>query len=337
MSQDAMNIGRSIATLIWRSWRAASNDGTWSASDEALTKALEFGVGGLLTAQWGNRIPAPVRRRVRDAARGAALQHGDHTTALVTLVRLLRQAGIEPIHVKGWSASRYYAAPLWRPGGDVVLCVGPTQQRVAAEVLTAHNASELADLHSAAPDLADRSWDVLLQRSQVVDLEGEAIRVLGHEDHLRLLALHFWRHLGESPRMLLDIAAALEAVQPDFDVEYFESGSRSRRLRVKAILGLAIRLVGAEAPLNFATASDCPTWLEKSVLQRWAAFRQPPGIVHPMRVCQRWHLDPRLPAWLIRTWGVIGQPTVGAIRLWKRLAGLGRRATGVELHRVRDF
>jgi hypothetical protein len=50
-----------------------------------------------------------------------------------------------------------------------------------------------------------------------VELNGAKIRILGAEDHLRLLCLHLLKHGAWRPLWLCDVAAALESRPSSFD------------------------------------------------------------------------------------------------------------------------
>jgi hypothetical protein len=61
------------------------------------------------------------------------------------------------------------------------------------------------------------TWDELFARSQLVPLGDSQIRILGDEDHLRIICLHLLRSGAWRPLWLCDVAVALETLSPDFD------------------------------------------------------------------------------------------------------------------------
>ena len=66
------------------------------------------------------------------------------------------------------------------------------------------------------PDASNRSgddWDKLFERSQVVMLNDQPVRILSDEDHLRLLCVHLLRSGARRPPWLCDVALLVEQVQ----------------------------------------------------------------------------------------------------------------------------
>jgi hypothetical protein len=129
-----------------------------------------------------------------------------------------------------------------------------------------------------------------------------AIRILGAEDHLRLLCLHLIRHSGlrgVQVRWLCDVAAALEAVPADFDWGYFRSGKRLLSQWAVAILGLAHHVLQARLPGAIAEeAAQVPHWLVKAQLSYWereartSLLPVQPGFMEELRRRTREDLDP---------------------------------------------
>src|SRR5262249_7200865 len=150
----------------------------------------------------------------RDLALAAAERERD----IVEVIDCLHSGGVEPILIKGWTAARHYAEPGLRPYGDIDVSVYPEQLDTAKNLLnSAAFPTWLVDLHGGVPDLVDRGWSMLFQRSQLLQLGETEVRVLSPEDHLRLLCLHLARHGAYRPLWLCDVAAALEARPADFD------------------------------------------------------------------------------------------------------------------------
>ena len=127
------------------------------------------------------------------------------------------------------------------------------------------------DLKAGLHDLPGRSMDDVYSRSQLAPLGNVHVRVLGMEDHLRLLCLHLLRHGAWRPLWLCDVAAALESMPQNFDWDYFMSGSKRHTAWVVCVLGLAHHLLGAgleRTPLD-EKAKRVPDWLVSEVLRRW--------------------------------------------------------------------
>jgi hypothetical protein len=98
-----------------------------------------------------------------------------------------------------------------------------------------------------------------------------AVRLLGAEDHLRLLCLHMLRHGAWRPLWLVDVAVALESRPTGFDWDYFLSGDRRRTGWAVSALAVAQQLLGARAqgtPVDTG-AGRLPRWLIPAVLEQW--------------------------------------------------------------------
>jgi putative nucleotidyltransferase-like protein len=224
---------------------------------------------------------------LRQAYRLHTLEADMHECDLIPLVRWLRGAGIEPLLGKGWAVARLYPEPGLRPYGDFDLCVSPEQYEPALAALGQPDAPRASvDLHrglsrprdgQAFSLLDDRRLEELYERSQLVPLGDVEVRVLGAEDHLRLLCLHMLSHGACRPLWLCDVGAALEARPADFDWDWLLTGDRRRTAGVIAALGLAHQLLGAridDTPVA-ERARALPGWLVPTVLRQWSTpFRQ---------------------------------------------------------------
>jgi hypothetical protein len=127
------------------------------------------------------------------------------------------------------------------------------------------------DLHCGAADLDDRPFDALQARALFQPMGDVTVRVLGPEDHLRLLCLHMLRHGAWRPLWLVDVAVALESRPADFDWEYFLSGDPRRTEWAASAIGVAHHLLGARVqgtPME-ASAGRLPRWLIPTVLDQW--------------------------------------------------------------------
>jgi len=197
------------------------------------------------------------------------------------VVPLLREAGVEPLLVKGWAAALLYPEPGLRPYGDIDLLVRPEQHTVAREALVA-GARAPVDLHRGLADLDDHELEDVFARSRHVPLGKVEIRIPSAEDHLRLLCLHAFRHGLSRAVWLCDIAAALESRATDFDWGRLLTGDRRRSEAVVAALGLARAMLAAElgpTPLA-ARAERLPRWLVPATLRQWgkgSGLREPMG------------------------------------------------------------
>ena len=121
--------------------------------------------------------------------------------------------------------------------------------------------------------------------SELVKLENTGVRVLGAEDHLRILCLHFLKHGGWRPLWLCDVAAGLESRPSTFDWDRCLGRSKRRADWIGCTVGLAHRLLGAnlgDAPVH-DRATHLPAWLVRSVMHQWNA-PYPPNL--PLIVSQ---------------------------------------------------
>lgn len=279
--------GRHVAAALVGTWRTALAPSRREA--EAIARVapqlVETGAAGLA---W--RRLAASTLRVSQAwrlLRLHALEIHDLWPARLRQVErtlvILQAAGIEPILVKGWSAARLYAEPMDRPLGDIDLCVGPADWQRAQDVLDRHPFEALnVDLHRGVADLDDRGWNEVWRRSRLLPLGESKIRVLGPEDHLRHLCLHFMRHGAWRPLWLCDVAAAMEASSADFDWDYFQHGQRWLTDWALCAISLAGALLEA-LPAGGQAGSFLPrhpAWLEDTVLSLWSAGGASDDAVH---------------------------------------------------------
>jgi hypothetical protein len=287
-----VRLGLWIAQTLAGAWRSSPPpfDMAPTELESLVPLLLETGAAGL--AYWRftadhsplttHDLPAdhPLRQAYRLHTLGAAVQE----EYLHDLLIDLRSAGIEPLIIKGWSIGRLYAAPGLRPSGDIDLCVRPEDLARTAEVL-AQGAGQYGsvDLHGGVADLDDRTWDEILSRSRLVPLNEVEVRILGAEDQLRHLCLHFMRHGAWRPLWLCDVAAALESLPPSFDWDYCFSGDHCLTEWVLCTIGLACRLLGARVaagsgdPRRARAAGSGDSrraqradWLAATVLHLWS-------------------------------------------------------------------
>lgn len=121
---------------------------------------------------------------------------------------------------------------------------------------------------------SNTAWDELFDRSQLVDLDGEGIRVLCAEDHLRILCLHFLRSGAWRPPWLCDVAIALETRAREFNWEVCLGRDRRQAKWIGCTIELAHQLLGAgcsHAPVE----KTLPRWLAPAVLAQWGRNRDP--------------------------------------------------------------
>ncbi len=304
--KSAVVIGERVAVALAGAWRRPAPLFPPSAQDLASAGPclLHTGAGGLgwRRLRRSNLRTTRPARELREALRLDTLQVCILEEHLKEVVGRLRSAGVEPVLIKGWSVARLYPEPGLRPYSDLDLCVRPDQLPATTKVLSAMaETHELVDLHEGVPEVADRTWEELYRRSRLGRLDNVDVRVLGPEDQLRLSCLHFWRHNACRPLWLCDIGAALEAIDDDFDWEYFLTGDPLLVDWIVTICALACRLLDARCkhPTIAERTKRLPRWLIRTVLWKCGpgVIKRPllhylrhPGEL-PAAVLYRW-LDP---------------------------------------------
>jgi hypothetical protein len=161
-----------------------------------------------------------------------------------------------------------------RPYGDIDLWIRAEEIEKAGRALFSCNGLNYpVEWHTEFQELEDRSLDQLFARSQRHRLRECDVRILGPEDHFRLLGLHALRHGIWRPVWLCDIAVVLESLPELFDWDYFLAGIRRCREWLGCIIGLAHRLLGARLDRVPAAIRDRepPAWIVRAVLQQWGS------------------------------------------------------------------
>jgi hypothetical protein len=293
---------RRIATALAGAWRDTPPPLSLSPAELAEVAPLLLATGAAGIAWWRVRQDPglrdlPAALELRQAYRLQTLRAAVTERLLHDVLPVLRSAGVEPLLAKGWAAGRLYPEPGLRPCGDIDLYVPPEQHAAALGALASGAAPPApVDLHRGFSDLDDCAAEELHARSRQVSLDGVELRLLGSEDHLRLLCLHLLRHGAWRPLWLCDVAVGLEARPPDFDWDLLLHGDRRRGDAVACALGLASRLLGArvEGTPVAGRAERLPSWLVPTVLRQWEAgfvwrepmaghLRRPAGLLGELR------------------------------------------------------
>ncbi len=241
---------------------------------EAVSSVLHR-AGSAALAWWrlrdGPLAHTQVVETLRQAFRLQSVEAAVHRRAIAAVFRRFRRHGLEPILAKGWAAARLYPDEAHRLYTDVDVAVSTAEHPAAAALICDEPVECAVDLHCGFPELADRTHDELRRRSVEVALGGEIVRVLGAEDHLRLLALHLLRHGAWRPIWLCDVGVAIEARPSHFDWEYLLWGNPRKTAWVTTVLALANALLDArleEAPAR-GRAVRLPGWTTGAVLEAW--------------------------------------------------------------------
>jgi hypothetical protein len=284
-----LSLGLMLATALAGAWRKSPPKSTMPGEDVAAIAPLLLKSGAGALGWWRFRHSdeqlLSAVQPLRETYLQCAIHSAESERELVEIFRVLRSSGVEPILIKGWAIARTYPETGLRPSGDIDLCVSPEQQAEAQAVVnTLANQQHSIDLdHDEVTRFSEFSFEELYGRSDLVNLDGTEIRVMGAEDHLRILCLHLLKHGAWRPLWLCDVAAALESRPANFDWDRCFGRNKRRADWIACIIGLAKRLLGAElgdAPVK-SRADSLPGWLVSSVLKQWSA-PHPPKLPLPL-------------------------------------------------------
>jgi len=281
-TRSPFRVGELIARALARSWEATPPPCDLS-DDELKTIApllIKSGAGALLWRRIQNTTLAQHESApdLQAVYRLQRLESLAHIQKIKTVINHLNSAGIDCVLMKGWSVARSYPEPGLRHYSDVDLCFAPRTVRTARQSLKSLGPLELyVDVHSGLGRHEKLAWSQIIGRAETVDLEGVSVRVLGAEDHLRLLCLHWLRHDAWNPIGLCDIAAALANRRSDFDWMVALGPDKKHADWMACALGLAHQLLGVEiegTPVA-QRARQLPAWLVMAVLERWETCLNP--------------------------------------------------------------
>jgi hypothetical protein len=266
---------------------------------------MRSGAGGLAWCKVRHsELNTDVTDRFHQVYRLQSLQAALHHRSLKRIIPLLRDIGVEPMLVKGWSIARMYPEVAMRPYCDLDLCVSPDEYRKASEALKdieAHGTN--VDLHEGFGKFYDDRTEDIFASSRLVKLDDIHVRVLCAEDNVRYLCMHLLRHGAVRPLWLCDIAVALESRTSEFDWDRCLAGSRREADWVACAIGLASILLGTDiedTPIAHR-AEKLPGWLIKAVLRDWGTpFRSPRQVSLMLRQPSR--LLSELPEELLSHW-----------------------------------
>jgi hypothetical protein len=282
----------------------------------------------------------PTGQGFRNAYRLCTLEAEVHALETVRVLQRLDEAGVETLVAKGWAAARHYPEVGLRQYTDLDLLVRPTHVVAARTALASLTGLEyLVDLHEGARHLDALRFDDLAARAEHAAIGERALRVLGPEDHLRVLAVHALRHGVFRPLWLVDLAVAMEARPLGFDWARCLGPDPRRADWVMCALGLAHRLLGAalDNDLVEARARRLPEWLLRAVLRAWDRCEDP-SLHEPFAwvLARELRRPARVVAEIRRRWDRPIQATVAVggpfnrLPRWPfRLAAIVRHAPGI--------
>ncbi|MEJ6009358.1 nucleotidyltransferase family protein [Novosphingobium aquae] len=273
---------------------------------------------------------------LRGSAQLLALDEVARDAALSDLCALLNSAGVTPLLFKGWAAARSYPQGWLRPYGDFDLLVGEGEFAAARAALVAaatrYRGNDFGlpmgphghcgvDLHARLERCYATKNAALFARARAMAVCGGHLMIPSPEDHLRLCAIHLFRHGGWRPLWLCDIAAMTENAGADFDWELCLGRQRATAQWTAAAVMLAHRLLGARIDHLPAVVrgQQVPGWIEATVLRYWrnphGEYVLPPrsgSVLAPVATIRRHWPDPV--AATIRSGGA---PSHGPRLLWQ--------------------
>ena len=128
------------------------------------------------------------------------------------------------------------------------------------------------DLHYGFLKFGLDQEEDLFARSELLKLGQTEVRILGAEDHLRVVSYHLMREGAWRPLWLADVAASLEARTRNFDWDYCLGDKRQAQAVVSAI-SLAHLLLGAKVDdiPEPQRLKKTPHWLIPAVLNEWGS------------------------------------------------------------------
>jgi len=290
--------GQLLAAALGGSWRDAPGAHSLTEAELGTIAPLLVGSGAAALGWWklkhthlADSIHA---RTLKDVYRFQTLQAALDERRIEKIFRLLREAGVRAMLLKGLAAASIYPERGLRPYGDTDVYVPSTQFAHASRVLGGAAGEDFrVDLHAGTKQSDAGSFAELYERSGVLRVGAEEVRVLAPEDHLRLVCVHLLRHGAWRPLWLCDVGAALETRGAEFVWERLVGADKRRARLVACAVGLARVLLGArveETPFAFA-AERLPRWLVPEVLKQWAtpypAMQAPMRYRAPMRAYLR--------------------------------------------------
>lgn len=245
-----------LRSALWNTPLALSGPIDWKgvmriANHHGNTSLL----GDLATRMTDDRRPSDeMLRQMRDSMRANLVNQLHLKQILVAAVQMLRQNGIEPVLLKGFSLSMLYPNPNLRQFGDIDLFVGLDEFHHACAVLRnmpgSYNWGEEVDsgkhfniefgqyameVHRVSADEVDPDEreayaaierEGLFDEARRVSFEGFELSVPSKEFMVFFTFFHAWHHFltsGVGLRQLSDVAMTLHAFHGSLDLDKLRS------------------------------------------------------------------------------------------------------------------
>lgn len=278
-----------VAGILTGAWRVSPPPCDLTLAEiERVTPLLTMSGGTGLGWRRVKEMPvAAEAATLRGSAQLLALEERVNQIALSEVCALLNSAGVTPMIFKGWAAARSYPESWVRPYGDFDLLVRETDLAKARSALSAAATRSgsnddfampfgprghcSVDLHHRLDSYYAADTEALFARARSAAVAGGTLLMPSPEDHLRLCAIHMFRHGAWRPLWLCDVAAMSEAAGGDFDWGLCLGNRPAAAAWTAAAVVLAHRLLGAHCdhlPPRVRNQS-IPGWLEATVLRHW--------------------------------------------------------------------
>jgi hypothetical protein len=216
-----------------------------------------------------------LEHEVTDEMRWSLLQKRAQEVKVLRAFTLFRNAGIEPVLIKGLAAAASYPPNVSRIAVDIDLAVSAADFDAGFRIAHENQSEGLAiDLHRELRHLDTVPWPDLFANSQLIRVSDDTVRVLCPEDHLRVLCVHWLTDGGSSKERLWDIYYSIANKPENFDWSRFLDVVDERRRRwLLCTLGIAEKYLDLDlsgTPAEKAS-EKLPKWLTKTVEQEWSA------------------------------------------------------------------
>src|SRR6266404_6759190 len=191
-SLKQFEIARSIVTALTGAWRSDAAPPPISSAElaEITPLLIQSGAGALVWWRIRNDELAKSNAgaQLHQSYRMHRLEASLHVDRLTRFLQQLRNAGIEPVLVKGWNVARLYPEPGLRHYFDVDLCVRHDCYYQANGLVGNLGQDSLyVDLHDELNHLDLMKWGEFFSRSRLIIVDDTEVRVPCAEDHLRIL------------------------------------------------------------------------------------------------------------------------------------------------------
>ncbi|HQU92821.1 MAG TPA: hypothetical protein PLK77_11020, partial [Pyrinomonadaceae bacterium] len=176
------------------------------------------------------------------------------------------------ILIKGWSISRFYDPGHYRISTDIDLLFAPVDESGISDEIKDPPPSISIDAHFGPRHLDTLTFQDLLDRSYIVELNGVPIRVLADEDNLRVSAVHWLIDGGVYREKLWDIYYLVKNRSEGFDwARCLESNGPIRKTWVLAAIATARDYLDLDLTGIPEEARDfvLPAWYAQTLEREW--------------------------------------------------------------------